>query len=217
MHYNKDLLLHQLTQVDWSVKSDGVQGCWNEIENKLIKIVDNIAPHQEFKNNSCLKSKTTPHEIKYLINRRKNLLLKLKRKFNLIIKEEIKSIDVKIKRFYHNRKTNEVKRAIIPGNSSSLWKAVRIAKDVNFNNLPDTMYEAESEITSSKLVDRFAAFFDSKIKKFSLKLILTRTYLMATRSYSQRTSSSWTMNQLVNASNPYQIKTRKDLIESRNE
>jgi hypothetical protein len=64
-----------------------------------------------------------------------------------------------------SRKSNEVQRSIIPGNSGSLWKAVKVATDVNHTNLPGTMYEEGREIENVKLVDRFAGFFDSKIKK----------------------------------------------------
>jgi hypothetical protein len=54
---------------------------------------------------------------------------------------------------------------MIPGNSGSLWEAVKVAKDVNHTNLPGTMYEEGSKIENVKLVDRFAEFFDRKIKK----------------------------------------------------
>jgi hypothetical protein len=64
MLYNKDNFIKLLNRVDWLIQRDTVQGCWNEIEKKYIKIVDKIAPLQKFKNNSCIESKTTPSEIK---------------------------------------------------------------------------------------------------------------------------------------------------------
>jgi hypothetical protein len=80
-------------------------------------------------------------------------------------KEEIKSMDKVIKSFYNARKTSEVRRTIQPGNCSSLWKAVRIAKDTNINNLPNTMFKSGEEIQSCDLPDMFANFFDSLIPR----------------------------------------------------
>jgi hypothetical protein len=49
IHYNKEQLIVNLRCIDWTIKSEDVQGCWNEIENKLIKVVDSIALLQELK------------------------------------------------------------------------------------------------------------------------------------------------------------------------
>jgi uncharacterized protein YnzC (UPF0291/DUF896 family) len=85
----------------------------NKIENKMIKDVDSIAQLQEFRNNSCIKTKITPHEIKSLTNRRRNLFSKIKKRFNKTIKDKIKLIDTKINIFFNVRKSNEVRRSII--------------------------------------------------------------------------------------------------------
>ena len=163
MLYTKEKLLQALMSEDWLLHSDDVQGCWNEMENKLIKIVDKLAPLQEFKNNSCTRVRMTPPVIKHLINRRKKLLAKLKVRFNNDIKAEIKNMDKVIRAHHHINKTADVKRAIIPGNSGSLWKAVKIAKDTNMSGLPSTMFEAGEEIPCNHLADRFGRFFNDKI------------------------------------------------------
>jgi hypothetical protein len=159
MRYEKELLLELLREVDWNIASDGVQGCWNKIENKLIKIVDKLAPLQEFKNNSSIKTKIIPRDIKSLINRRKNLLHKQKTNNTQPTRDEIKRMDYKIKKFFNTRRSNEVIRSIILGNSASLWKAVKIARDVNHATLPGTLYENGIEIRNEKLADHFAGFF----------------------------------------------------------
>ena len=73
-------------------------------------------------------------------------------------------LDKKIKSFYFMAKSRNVKRAIVPGNSGSLWKAVKIAKDVNIEPIPATMFENKIEIPPEEKAERFARFFDSKIK-----------------------------------------------------
>jgi hypothetical protein len=106
--YNKEQLITNLQSINWTIKSNDVQGCWNKIENKLINVIDGIAPLEKFKNNSSIKTMKTPHDIQSLINRRRNLLAKVKKCFNKSSKDEIKLIDLQIKRFYYARKSNEV-------------------------------------------------------------------------------------------------------------
>jgi hypothetical protein len=42
--YNKGTLCSLLSGEDWNIQDDSVQSYWNTFENKLIQIVDNIAP-----------------------------------------------------------------------------------------------------------------------------------------------------------------------------
>ena len=163
-NYKKESLVRGLKGINWDLVSDTVQGCWDEFENKLVRVVDVVAPLVEFVNESCLKSVKTPPHIKTLLNRRKRLLLKKKKSGSTETNLEIKNLDAKIRMFYHSIKWNKVRKSIIPGNTGSLWKAVKTAKDVNTNVLPNTMYEAGNEINPEKLPERFAKFFDDKIK-----------------------------------------------------
>ena len=42
--YSTELLITRLSTVDWNIKSDLVQDYWNELENKLITVVDDLVP-----------------------------------------------------------------------------------------------------------------------------------------------------------------------------
>ena len=53
---------------------------------------------------------------------------------------------------------------IIPGNSKTLWNAVRIAKEVEVVNLPQDMSVNDSIIKTSDLPQAFADFFEYKVK-----------------------------------------------------
>ena len=55
-------------------------------------------------------------------------------------------------------------RYIIPGNSSSLWRAVKVARDVDMNDLPRVLFEGGVEVEKKLWPDRFAEHFDKKIK-----------------------------------------------------
>ncbi len=61
-----------------NARSDSVQDAWNEIENKLIKIVDLVAPIVEFNNDRITNSITAPPFISSAKNRRKKLLSRMK-------------------------------------------------------------------------------------------------------------------------------------------
>ena len=51
--------------------------------------------------------------------------------------ERIKKLNIEIKTFFHERKRAMVKRNICPGSTASLWKAVKKARDVNTNEIPN--------------------------------------------------------------------------------
>jgi hypothetical protein len=42
--YNKETVTHHLREIDWELGSDSVQGCWDEFEHKVVKVVDVVAP-----------------------------------------------------------------------------------------------------------------------------------------------------------------------------
>ena len=52
---------------------------------------------------------------------------------------------------------------MVPSNSKTLWDAVRIAKDLNIETIPKTMFRDNVEIQSKKLPDSFAGFFNNKV------------------------------------------------------
>ena len=54
---------------------------------------------------------------------------------------------------------------IVPGSTNSLWNAVKAAKNVNVTSLPKFLYEDNIKINEKSVPDRFAAFFDDKIRK----------------------------------------------------
>ena len=161
--YEKDKLISLLEDVDWNSDDDTVQGYWNTFENKLINVVDVIAPMRVESSN--ISSGILPKNIKTAINRRKNLLRKWKTNKNCEIKKEIVVLNKLIRRFFFNTKAERIRKIILPGNSESLWKAVKAAKDINVNSLPKRMFENNYEIEEDSLQQRFASFFDQKIKK----------------------------------------------------
>ena len=164
--YTKEKLLNMLREVDWQIDYDDVQSFWNHLESKVLSVVDELVPMTTFINNTYVKEKTPCH-IKAAINKRKRMLAKFKVNKSQLQLKEIKIINKLIKKHYHEEKTKRVKRSIVPGSSESIWKAVKIARDLNVTTLPCKMTNNGEDIEEEKLADKFAEYFDAKIRNLS--------------------------------------------------
>ena len=162
--YSKESLCNLLQLEDWSFDDDTVQGTWNIFENKLINIIDTIVPVTEFSSTSdCVKS--IPMQIKTKINQRKRLLKSFKITKCIETKIRIKTLDKEIRFYFNTAKRKNVRRLITPGNTQSLWRAVKIARDVNVSAIPKQMFvESGISVPDHDLPDTFARFFDKKVK-----------------------------------------------------
>ena len=94
----------------------------------LIKIVDRLVPLVSFTNNRI--TSPTPKNIKDKINKRNKLLKKRKSQLSIILRKEIGNLNAEIRAFYHTKKKHSVRNGNLPGNSKSLWTAVKLAKDI---------------------------------------------------------------------------------------
>ena len=59
---------------------------------------------------------------------------------------------------------NHVRRGIIPGNSKTLWYAVKKAKDQNITPIPDILTLKNVPINLAETGNLFAEFFQTKSK-----------------------------------------------------
>jgi hypothetical protein len=162
-HYTKEGLLNMLNNVDWNVEADTVQASWDLFENKLINVVDSLIPVTEFVSNLTKKS-VLPLFIKRKINKRKKLLKQYKYNKCIQTKNQVKILDKEIRSHFNISRTNNVRKAITPGNTKSLWQAVKIARDVHTSNYPNEMFASNVQVPKSELSNTFAKFFDNKIK-----------------------------------------------------
>ena len=162
--YSKEALCDLLARVDWTENADNVQGMWDSFENKLIQVVDTLLPEKNLKR-SCNSKKQLPSHIKTKLNKRKKLLQQYKVNKSAETKAQIKILDRVIKSHFSSDKWKLVRREIIPGNSGSLWKAVKIARDVNVTTIPNSLYLEGILVPNSEAPETFASFFNNKIKK----------------------------------------------------
>ena len=154
-------------EVQFDLEILTVQDLYNEIENKIINIVDTVAPIRKFTNNQQEESSKHPEWIKRKLNLRKRLIRKLKLDKTQETKSRIKNLSVEIKAHFTNQKKHMVRQGIIPGNNKTLWEAVKIAKDLNIDDLPDEMKLDGKTIPKEEIAEEFAKMFEQKVKDIS--------------------------------------------------
>ena len=166
--YSKEKLISSLNSIDWKIEFDEVQSFWNSFESKLIEVIDDLCPLEQATNSKQIKSKPPKH-IKHKLNRRNNLLKKIKTNPNdsLTARTELKILNKEIKKFFYTSKAASVRRGILPGNSKSLWEAVRISQDVNSTFMPDVMLENQTKIPQESLPSVFGNFFLNKVNSIT--------------------------------------------------
>ena len=151
-----------LSQVNWKICEDTLLNCWNDFENILIKIVDKLAPKKEF-SNSSVKHNPPPRYIQRKINSRRRALKQFKIRPTTAQKIKIEELNTEINIFFISQKRLAVKRGITPGNTLSLWSAVKIAKDIHVAGFLGVMYLNNSKILNANLAKKFADFLKTKL------------------------------------------------------
>ena len=76
----------------------------------------------------------------------------------------VKNLAKEIKLHLSDEKRKRIRQGIIPGNSKTLWDSVKLAKDMNIDELPTEMHLDNEKIEEEDIADAFADFFENKIK-----------------------------------------------------
>ena len=84
--------------------------------------------------------------------------------------DEIKSLSIKIKSYFQKSKVNKVRNVALgnPG-SGSLWRSVKIAKNLNCESLTARLTLSGVPIATADRAEAFAAFFHEKITSHAQK------------------------------------------------
>ena len=162
-NYTKDKLLNALAGEQFEIETAHVQDTWNIFENIIINIADQLAPLTPFKATPKLDKIIPPNVIKSKINLRKKLLNKIRTNPSNIIRDRIATLNFEIKHYFANVKTNSIRKKIIPGNSKTLWDAVKISKNINIPSIPANMKLNNITVENNDLPDAFANHFINKV------------------------------------------------------
>ena len=162
--YSKDLLKNKLNSINFNelilLDSTSLASVLNQV---LGTILDDLCPILRAKSNID-KSLISPRLIK-LTNKRKSMYKKYKRNKSEMTKKELKGVELKIKTILRDERVKKIRSKIKPNDQSSLWKAVKIAKNISVMDMPQTiLYNNRSATTDQEKADIMMECFDSKTK-----------------------------------------------------
>ena len=100
---------------------------------------------------------------KNAINKRNRLLKQFKKRPTTELKSKISNLNYEIRTHFFGQKRFQVRKGILPGNSKSLWHAVKLAKNQGPELIPPNMKYHGIEVTSDDIAEVFAGFFDKKV------------------------------------------------------
>ena len=80
------------------------------------------------------------------------------------LKTKIRVLDKVIKNFFHSNKSNKIRKKIVPGDNTSLWSAVKMAKNLPVNSIPNKCFYNNQPVNEHDLPNCFANFFRDKVQ-----------------------------------------------------
>jgi hypothetical protein len=104
------------------------------------------------------------------------------------------------------QKTNEVRRGIVPGNSKTLWNAVKKAKNINITQLPDKLTLNSIEIPDNNQAETFAEFFSKKVKNIVNECKIDASVYNGTRKINSESQDFMTPENIVIAIKSLKVK-----------
>ena len=173
--------MEALAPVNFNFETDQVQNFWDKLETTSLPIIDNLVPMVPFINNCSSNSIKPIGVIKRKINLPKRLLKALKNNLTNELRNRIINLNIEIRTHFHCKKSNSVRRNIIPGNSKSLWDAVNSVKDINTPKLPEQMYHNNIPVAKNTLPDVFAESFINKVNEIVDQQSISDTVYNGTR------------------------------------
>ena len=129
----------------------------------MIRIVDEIVPLTDFDGN--------------VIKNNNPRLVKIKsiNAIDLELAGKFASLNCEIRSHFFYKKKFSVRKGILPGNSKSLWKAVKIAKSSGHSIIPSNMMLNNVNVIGQNIAELFAGYFNRKVSAIVNKTIVYNT------------------------------------------
>ena len=204
--YSKTSLLNILKDVRFDLEITSVQDLANDIENKIITVADKVAPITRFINDRMEDSPIHPEWLTRKLNQRKKLLKKVKQEKTPEIRNRLKNLSLEIKYHFRNETKSKVRRGIKPGNNKTLWDAVKTAKDINTDELPDQMNINGKQIPNQDLADEFAQMFENKINNLVSEISIDQNVYNGSRKINEQDKNFMTRENIRNAISTLKLK-----------
>jgi hypothetical protein len=141
--YDRNKLVEELKRHNWHTNINDAQDYCNWLEEKLINIIDKLAPLTLRKcvNTRSYKSKQNSS----LVYKHRKLVSRWKRNKNPEDRMLAAQIKKEIRISVNESRREKVRLHIRPGNPKSLWDAVKIAKDEDASPIPSEMTVRDKE------------------------------------------------------------------------
>ena len=156
----------QLLNERYPFDCNDVQSGWNIIENVLITATDLHAPLVETCETNHAKKKSVPPVIRNKLNKRSRFIKLDRQRQNNDHLESIKLLTKEIKLHFETAKRKLVEGVAMGGSAGgkgNIWKAVKIAKNLNTNSLPKNMTLGDTPIATCDTANVFGQFFANKV------------------------------------------------------
>jgi exonuclease III len=161
--YSKERLLNLLSEKNWDINCYDVQDFNNELEQKIMSVLEDLIPFQEIKvrNNNY----SEPLWLSDMKRRRKNLFKNARRRESTRLFERCKKMDQKIRKEEQKNNRKKVRNKILQGGNKGLWDGVKMAQNKPQNQIPEKMVYNNQELeTDESLAQGFADFFKQKVE-----------------------------------------------------
>jgi exonuclease III len=161
--YSPELLLTELGKQSWEIELESVQDFNDELEQRLMTVVDKLVPfvQKKIKRGQFSESPT----ITNLKRKKKNILTNAKRRNSAQLLKRSQDLGKEIRKKILSSKKAQIREKILNGGQSGLWKGLNLALDKETEQIPNEIRWANRTITnSSEKAQAFADFFSTKIR-----------------------------------------------------
>jgi hypothetical protein len=164
--YSKERLLDLLSKTSWEINCHDVQDFNNELEQKVMSVLEILIPFEEIKVRK--NNYSEPLWLSDMKRKRKNLFKNARRRGSTRLFERCKKMDQKIRREEQKSNKKKIRNKILQGGQRGLWDVVKMAQNKPQNQIPDKMIYNNQELeTDASLAQGFADFFKQKVEKIT--------------------------------------------------
>jgi hypothetical protein len=161
--YNAQILMEMLAERDWTINLEDVQDYNDELEQRIMTIMDKLAPFVEKKITGNQFSESP--KITSLKRKRKNMLINARRRNSAELLKKSQKLGKEIKRNKELARRAKIRQKVLSGGQAGLWKGLNLALDKVTGQIPNEIHW--DNVTVTKSCDKaqvFADFFQAKTK-----------------------------------------------------
>jgi FMN phosphatase YigB (HAD superfamily) len=133
--YSPELLLTELGKQSWEIELESVQDFNDELEQRLMTVVDKLVPfvQKKIKRGQFSESPT----ITNLKRKKKNILTNAKRRNSAQLLKRSQDLGKEIRKKILSSKKAQIREKILNGGQSGLWKGLNLALDKETEQIPN--------------------------------------------------------------------------------